>query len=72
MRRLLIAFSALGLTAVSNAQLWDGDPLPPSYPLASAVDPYFSVGDVGGTGLTEFDTDTGTEFSLIEISPVGQ
>lgn len=63
MKRIILALAALGLVASTHAQFWNGDPVPaPSF--VSSVDDYFSVGDVGGVGLTEFDMDTGIEFSL--------
>lgn len=60
MKRILTAFVALGLTALSNAQLWDGSALPPPIPASSSVDSYFA----DGGALSEFDMDTGIEFSL--------
>lgn len=63
MKRIIIALAAFGLVASANAQFWNGDPVPaPSF--VPSVDSYFSAGDVGGVGLTEFDSDTGIEFSL--------
>lgn len=61
MKRILTALLAVSLTAISNAQLWDGSPLPPStFAGLSSVDAYFA----DGGALSEFDMDTGIEFSL--------
>ena len=60
MKRILASLIAIGLTAVSNAQLWDGSPLPPPIPAIPSVDSYFA----DGGALSEFDMDTGIEFSL--------
>lgn len=62
MKRFLAAVVAVALAASSSAQLWDGSSLPPSWPGSSSVDNYFS----DGGGLSEFDSDTGIEFSLQE------
>ena len=62
MKRIVIALAALGLVASSNAQLWDGNPLPAAFPVPSSVDAYFADGGL----LSEFDTDIGIEFSLQE------
>lgn len=64
MKQLVTALVALGLIAQANAQLWNGDPLPPAPFGSGVVDSYFSTGDVNGAGLTEFDMDSGIEFSL--------
>jgi hypothetical protein len=62
MNRILAAVVAIALVASSEAQLWDGSSLPPPWSGTSSVDSYF---DDGGT-LSEFDMDTGIEFSLQE------
>jgi len=63
MKRILIALVALGITATSNAQLWDGSPLPPTtFAGLSSVDAYFA----DGGALSEFDNDIGLELSLQE------
>jgi hypothetical protein len=62
MKHIVIAVAALGLIANSNAQLWDGSPLPPAVPMAPSVDSYFA----DGGGLSEFDMDIGIELSLQE------
>lgn len=67
MKRIVIALAALGLVASSNAQLWNGDPLPPAFVGASAIDNYFN--DFGG-GDSEFDADIGIEFSLQQYGTV--
>lgn len=66
MKRLLIALAALGLIAQSNAQLWDGSPLPPSAGAPTGIDPYFVPPGPGPAGLSEFDSDSGYDFSLAE------
>ena len=70
MKRLLILIASLGLITTSNAQLWNGDPLPDPWGGTYVIDPYF-VPD--GSGLSEFDQDTGIEFSLAEdgTKPMG-
>ena len=60
MKKIVIALVALGFTAFSNAQLWDGSLLPPPVPVISSVDSYFA----DGGALSEFDMDVGLEFSL--------
>jgi hypothetical protein len=68
MKRIILALAALGLASFSHAQLWSGNALPPDWIFPSnGVDSYFSTGDVGGAGVTEFDADTGIEFSLQEF-----
>jgi hypothetical protein len=62
---LICAFAALPL--ISNAQLWNGDPLPPAWDGDYVIDPYFVPPGPGPDGLSEFDMDTGFEFSLSEF-----
>jgi len=59
MKHTLLALATIMVAGTSYAQLWDGSPLPPSLS-GSSVDAYF--GD--GGALSEFDVDTGIEFSL--------
>jgi hypothetical protein len=71
MKRIIIALAALGLVANSNAQLWDGSPLPPStFAGLSSVDNYFN--DFGGVN-SEFDSDIGLHLSLQQYgtAPMG-
>lgn len=67
MKRLLILIASLGLVASSNAQLWNGDPLPDPWGGTYVIDPYFVP---NGGGLSEFDQDTGFDFSLDEFGTV--
>jgi hypothetical protein len=64
MNRILAAVVAVAVVAQSEAQLWDGSSLPPAWSGVSSVDSYFS--DAGSPPLSEFDSDTGIEFSLQE------
>lgn len=69
-KKLLLAIVAPMLASGLSAQLWNGDPLPPDWGGDYVIDPYF-VPD--GTGLSEFDNDTGYNFSraLIGTVPMG-
>jgi hypothetical protein len=66
MKHFLSVISALVIAGSSQAQLWDGAPLPPSWSGTSSIDSYFS----DGGSLSEFDLDTSIEFSLQEYGTV--
>lgn len=73
MKRLLLMCALAALPLASNAQLWNGDPLPPAWPGSYVIDPYFVPPGPGPTGLSEFDMDSGFDFSLLEggTKPIG-
>ena len=77
MKRIITAFAAIALIAQANAQLWDGSALPPSFETTFAIsptlDPYFVPPGPGPAGLSEFDSDSGFDFSLAEFGtkPIG-
>lgn len=67
MKRTLVICAFATLPFISNAQLWNGDPLPPTWGGDYVIDPYFVPPGPGPEGLSEFDMDTGFEFSLAEL-----
>ncbi|HUG11977.1 MAG TPA: PEP-CTERM sorting domain-containing protein [Opitutaceae bacterium] len=73
MKRLLLICALASLPFASNAQLWNGDPLPPAWTGTYVIDPYFVPTGPGAAGLSEFDMDSGFDFSLLEggTKPIG-
>ena len=61
MKQTILFVAAFALATGANAQLWNGDPLPPDWGGDYVIDPYF-VPD--GSGQSEFDMDSGFDFSL--------
>ena len=73
MKRILCICAFAALPFLASAQLWNGDPLPPAWDGDYSIDPYFVPPGPGPAGLSEFDIDTGFDFSLSEFGtkPMG-
>jgi len=67
MKRLFCICAFAALPFITNAQLWNGDPLPPAWGGEFVIDPYFVPPGPGPDGLSEFDMDSGFDFSLSEL-----